>query len=141
MANYVLEGPRWGTGAVGTGGGTVTWAVDSTVSAGFTSQISAAFADWSSRANITFKQQASTSGAQISFHLLPGWAGQGARQHNIHLFWLEDALCKRDLRQRRGLARLRQSRSSATTPSTSSSSRYMKSATRSASIITIQARQ
>ncbi len=69
MANYVLEGPRWGTGAVGTGGGTVTWAVDSTVSAGFISQISAAFADWTSRANITFKQQASTSGAQITFKL------------------------------------------------------------------------
>ncbi len=71
MANYVLEGPRWGTGALGTGGGTVTWAVDSTVSAGFTSQIGAAFADWTSRANIAFKQQASTSGAQITFGLTP----------------------------------------------------------------------
>lgn len=69
MANYVLEGPRWGTGAVGTSGGTISWAVDSTVSAGFTSQISAAFADWTSRANIVFKQQASTSGAQITFSL------------------------------------------------------------------------
>jgi hypothetical protein len=71
MANYVLEGPRWGTGAVGTGGGTVSWAVDSTVSGGFTSQIGAAFADWTSRANIAFKQVASTASAQITFSLKP----------------------------------------------------------------------
>ncbi len=36
---------------------------------GLHQQISAAFADWSSRANITFKQQASISGAQITFNL------------------------------------------------------------------------
>jgi matrixin/uncharacterized protein DUF4214 len=67
MAAYVLEGPRWGTGAAGTGGGTVTWAMDSSVPAAFVSEIQAAFADWSAHANISFQQVASTAGAEIRF--------------------------------------------------------------------------
>ena len=60
MAAYVLEGPRWGTGAAGTSGGTVTWAIDSSVPAAFVSGIQAAFADWSAHANISFQQVGTT---------------------------------------------------------------------------------
>ena len=67
MAAYVLEGPRWGTGAAGTSGGTVTWAIDSSVPAAFVSGIQAAFADWSAHANISFQQVGTTTGAEIRF--------------------------------------------------------------------------
>jgi hypothetical protein len=67
MAAYVLEGPRWGTGAAGTGGGTVTWAIDGSVPAAFVSNIQAAFSDWSAHANISFQQVTSTAGAEIRF--------------------------------------------------------------------------
>ena len=67
MTDYTLEGPRWGTGATGTAGGTVTWAVDGTVPGSFLPVIQAAFADWSSHADIAFKQVASTAGADIDF--------------------------------------------------------------------------
>lgn len=67
MAAYVLEGPRWGTGAAGTGGGVVTWALDATVPATFLPYITAAFAEWSSYANITFQRVASVANAQIDF--------------------------------------------------------------------------
>lgn len=66
MANYVLEGPRWGGGPMGTAGGIVGWAVDATVPASLTDVIRAAFADWSSKANIAFKQLTTTYGAQIT---------------------------------------------------------------------------
>jgi hypothetical protein len=67
MAAYVLEGPRWGTGVAGTGGGTVSWAADSSVPATFVSDIKAAFADWSAHASISFQQIDSAAGAQIRF--------------------------------------------------------------------------
>ena len=67
VAAYVLEGPRWGIGAMGTSGGTVTWAIDSSVPAAFASDIQAAFADWSAHTNISFQQVASTLGAGIKF--------------------------------------------------------------------------
>jgi hypothetical protein len=69
MGDYALEGPRWGTGAAGTGGGTVTWAVDSTIPTGFVSLIQAAFATWAAAANIAFQQVAATASAQIDFTL------------------------------------------------------------------------
>lgn len=67
MTDYVLEGPRWGTGGAGTGGGTLTWAVDGTVPASFLQPIIAAFADWAANANIAFQQVTATAGANITF--------------------------------------------------------------------------
>src|ERR1700753_437773 len=69
MADYVLEGPKWGGSALGTSGGAVTWAVDSTIPSYFLSYISAAFADWAGYGDITFQQVASTSTADIDFSL------------------------------------------------------------------------
>ncbi|GJE30482.1 matrixin family metalloprotease [Methylobacterium oxalidis] len=65
MADYVLEGPRWGAGARGTSGGTVTWAIDAALPAAFASVIQSAFATWASVANISFQQVASTATANI----------------------------------------------------------------------------
>jgi len=67
MVEYVLEGPRWGNGGLGTSGGTVTWAVDGTIPASFVSIIQGAFTTWASYADITFRQVASTTAAQIDF--------------------------------------------------------------------------
>lgn len=67
MVDYALEGPKWGSAAYGSSGGTVTWAADASVPASFVSVLSAAFADWSARANILFKQVASTAQSQIDF--------------------------------------------------------------------------
>ena len=67
MAEYVLEGPRWGAGPLGTSGGTLSWAIDSSVPASFVGKLEAAFADWSAHANIGFQRIASTAAAQISF--------------------------------------------------------------------------
>ncbi|KAB1069608.1 matrixin family metalloprotease [Methylobacterium planeticum] len=61
MAAYALEGPLWGAGA------TVSWAVDASIPAAFQPILTAAFADWSAHANITFVQAASASGAAIRF--------------------------------------------------------------------------
>lgn len=68
MVDYVLEGPKWGTGRNGTAGGTVTWAIDSTVPATFAGVLASAFADWSSRADIQFRQVTSTAQSQIDFN-------------------------------------------------------------------------
>ncbi|MDR7040169.1 hypothetical protein J2X36_004950 [Methylobacterium sp. BE186] len=65
MADYVLEGPRWGAGARGTSGGTVTWAIDAALPAAFAGIIQSAFATWSSVANISFQQVSSTASASI----------------------------------------------------------------------------
>lgn len=67
MAAYELEGQRWGTGAFGTSGGTVTWALEGTVPASFASYITTAFADWSAVANISFQRISSPAAADISF--------------------------------------------------------------------------
>jgi hypothetical protein len=69
MTDYVLEGPKWGVSGLGTAGGTVTWAIDSTTPAFFLSDLAAAFADWSSHANIQFQEVASTASAQIDFSM------------------------------------------------------------------------
>jgi hypothetical protein len=65
MANYVLEGPKFGSSTLGTAGGTVTWAVDATVPAAFVATLTQAFADWSTYANIQFTQVASVGNAAI----------------------------------------------------------------------------
>lgn len=66
MAAYVLEGPRWGNGAAGSGA-TVSWAVDSSIPTSFLAEIRAAFATWSSYANLIFQQVSSTATANIDF--------------------------------------------------------------------------
>lgn len=64
MTAYALEGPKWGPSQLGTSA-TVTWAAESSLPAAFLSDIRAAFTDWASQAGLTFKQVASTSGANI----------------------------------------------------------------------------
>lgn len=64
MADYEVEGEKWG-GAFGSAGGTVTWAAASSLPSALVASISAAFADWASYANISFRQVASTASAQI----------------------------------------------------------------------------
>src|SRR4051812_44501257 len=67
MANFVLEGPKWGSSGLGTAGGVVTWAIDATIPASFLGVISSAFADWAHYANIQFQEVASTVSSQIDF--------------------------------------------------------------------------
>jgi len=74
MANYVLEGPKFGSPTLGTAGGTVTWAVDATVPAAFVATLTRAFADWSAYANIQFTQVGSVaqSTVDIGFAAIDG---------------------------------------------------------------------
>jgi len=68
MANdFSLEGAKWGSPELGTAGGTVTWAVDDSISQTELQSINAAFAEWSEVANIQFQQVASTADASIDF--------------------------------------------------------------------------
>jgi Matrixin len=68
MANeFSLEGAKWGSPELGTAGGTVTWAVDNTISQTELQSINAAFAEWSEVANIQFQQVASTAESDIDF--------------------------------------------------------------------------
>ena len=69
MADFVLEGPKWGSTGLGTAGGIVTWAIDATIPASFLTVISSAFADWAHYANIQFQEVASTVSSQIDFSL------------------------------------------------------------------------
>ena len=69
MADYILEGPRWGAGARGTSGGTVTWAIDGTIPVSFVNIIQSAFSAWASYGNINFQQGSATSAANIKFTL------------------------------------------------------------------------
>jgi hypothetical protein len=69
MADFVLEGPKWGSTGLGTVGGIVTWAIDTTIPASFLTDISSAFADWAHYANIQFQEVASTVSSQIDFSL------------------------------------------------------------------------
>ena len=69
MADFVLEGPKWGSTGLGTAGGIVTWAIDATIPASFLTVISSAFADWAHYANIQFQEVASTASSQIDFSL------------------------------------------------------------------------
>jgi hypothetical protein len=65
--DFTLEGPKWGSSESGTAGGTVTWAVDSSIPEADLSSIKAALAEWSAVANIQFQEVASTADANIDF--------------------------------------------------------------------------
>jgi Matrixin len=68
MANdFSLEGAKWGSPEVGTAGGTVTWAVDASISQTEMQSINAAFAEWSEVANIQFQQVSSAAESDIDF--------------------------------------------------------------------------
>lgn len=66
MANYALEGPRWGGSSP-----VVTWTFDATVPASFESEIAGAFKLWSDVADIGFQRVANGSPAGITFTLGP----------------------------------------------------------------------
>ena len=65
--DFSLEGAKWGSPELGTAGGTVTWAVDNSISQAELQSINAAFAEWSEVANIQFQQVSSTANANIDF--------------------------------------------------------------------------
>jgi len=65
--DFSLEGAKWGSPELGTAGGTVTWAVDDSISQAELQSINAAFAEWSEVANIQFEAVASTADADIDF--------------------------------------------------------------------------
>lgn len=67
MADYALEGPKWGGSQDGTPGGTVTWAVSASVPASLVPFISAALDTWSSYADIQFSQVGTTAASQLDF--------------------------------------------------------------------------
>ncbi|WP_457492019.1 matrixin family metalloprotease [Tardiphaga sp. P5_C7] len=69
MADYALEGAKWGSAALGTPGGTVTWAIDNTIPSWFVPYLTSAFSDWSTYASITFQQVDSIASSQIDFAL------------------------------------------------------------------------
>jgi hypothetical protein len=69
MADYVLEGPKWGASQDGTPGGVVTWAVDASIPTAFVSFIKAAFDTWSSYGNIQFSQVGTTAASQLDLTL------------------------------------------------------------------------
>ena len=65
--NFSLVGAKWGSPELGTAGGTVTWAVDDSISQAELQSINAAFAEWSEVANIQFEQVSSTAVSDIDF--------------------------------------------------------------------------
>ena len=65
--DFSLEGAKWGSPELGAAGGTVTWAVDDSISQAEMQSINAAFAEWSEVANIQFQQVASTVDSDIDF--------------------------------------------------------------------------
>ena len=65
--DFSLEGAKWGSPELGTAGGTVTWAVDDSISQAELQSINAAFAEWSEVANIQFQEVSSTADADIDF--------------------------------------------------------------------------
>ncbi len=65
--DFSLEGAKWGSPELGAAGGTVTWAVDDSISQADLQSINAAFAEWSEVANIQFQQVASTAESDIDF--------------------------------------------------------------------------
>lgn len=65
--DFSLVGAKWGSPELGTAGGTVTWAVDDSISQADLQSINAAFAEWSEVANIQFEQVSSTAVSDIDF--------------------------------------------------------------------------
>ena len=66
MADYVLEGPKWGSAPFGAGGGTVNWSFadlanghrfydwNASITGQFRAEVEQAFSRWQSVANIRF---------------------------------------------------------------------------------------
>ena len=71
MANYALEGEKWGAAPNGTPGGTVTWAATASVPASFVATIAAAFTDWARYGNIAFTQVSAAAGPKITLGFAP----------------------------------------------------------------------
>ncbi|TGE02682.1 Hint domain-containing protein [Methylobacterium nonmethylotrophicum] len=71
-ADYVLEGPKWGSNVAGSPGGTITWSFDATVPNSFTSDVTRAFAQWSAAGNIQFQQVASNASITFTYGALDG---------------------------------------------------------------------
>ncbi len=70
MPDYALIGYKYGSSiAAGTAGGVLSWAMDGTVPAFFSSVIASAFSDWTSHANIQFQQVAASASPTITFNL------------------------------------------------------------------------
>jgi hypothetical protein len=65
--DFSLEGAKWGSPELGTAGGTVTWAVDDSISQADLQSINAAFAEWSEVADIQFQEVSPTADADIDF--------------------------------------------------------------------------
>jgi matrixin len=65
--DFSLVGAKWGSPELGTAGGTVTWAVDDSISQADLQSINAAFAEWAEVANIQFEQVSSTAVSDIDF--------------------------------------------------------------------------
>ena len=65
--DFSLVGAKWGSPELGTAGGTVTWAVDDSISQADLQSINAAFAQWSEVADIQFEQVSSTVVSDIDF--------------------------------------------------------------------------
>ena len=77
MADYVLEGPKWGSAPFGAGGGTVYWSFadlanghrfydwDASITGQFRTEVEQAFSRWQSVANIRFIEVADSSSVNI----------------------------------------------------------------------------
>jgi hypothetical protein len=69
MADYLLEGQKWGLPTFGTPGSTVTWAVDASVPAFFAASLNTAFDDWAAYGNISFRQVGSLAESDIDIRV------------------------------------------------------------------------
>ncbi len=70
MLDYTLIGYKYGSStSAGTAGGVLSWAMDGTVPAFFSSVIASAFGDWTSHANIQFQQVGASASPTITFSL------------------------------------------------------------------------
>ena len=85
--DFSLEGAKWGSPELGTAGGTVTWAVDDSISQADLQSINAAFAEWSEVANIQFQQVSSTADSDIDFsEQCARWRRQRPGGHELQFF-------------------------------------------------------
>ncbi|MFK5597628.1 matrixin family metalloprotease [Methylobacterium sp. HMF5984] len=87
MSDYNTLGFKYGSNTTaGFAGGLLTWAIDSTVPAFFTSVLASALADWTSHANIHFQQVSPSASVTIKFTLsaidgLYGTLGNGGSSY------------------------------------------------------------
>src|SRR3954451_1222157 len=89
MADYILEGPKWGSAPFGAGSGTVYWsfadlanghgfyAWDASITGQFRTEVEQAFSRWQSVANIRFVEVADSSSVNIrlGFDAIDGTGG------------------------------------------------------------------